>query len=73
MISCVNVTILDDDSVGPLTEEFSISLEAVQEDSRIQVNTKPSRIVIIENDGMPIRISKYWLCFSYNCMIVHAL
>ena len=40
MISCVNVTILDDDSVGPLAEEFSVSLETVLEDSRIQVNTE---------------------------------
>ena len=50
--SCTNVTIINDRSREPLMEQFSVSLKTVQEGPRIRVNPEPSRIVILDNDGM---------------------
>ena len=52
--SCINVTILNDERVEPLTEQFSVSLEPVQEGPGlgIIVISEPSRIVILDDDGM---------------------
>ena len=49
---CTTVTILNAERVEPLMEQFSVSLETVQEDSRIRVNSEPSRVVILDNDGI---------------------
>ena len=49
--SCVSVTIINDQSVEPLREIFSVALEAVQEDSRITIDTTPSIIMIMDDDG----------------------
>ena len=50
--SCINVTILNDERVEPLTEQFSVSLETAQEGLGIIVISEPSRIVILDDDGM---------------------
>ena len=51
-ISCVNLTIVNDVKVEPLTEIFMVSLSAISDDSRIRVRTLPSTIVITDDDGI---------------------
>ena len=50
--SCMNVTIYNDVRVEPLVETFSVALSATSEDTRIRVNTHPSTVVIMDDDGM---------------------
>ena len=46
----MSVTILNDRRVETLTETFSVALEAVQEDSRITIDTTSSIIMIMDDD-----------------------
>ena len=46
------MTIVNDVRVEPLVEIFSVSLSAINEDTRIRINTHPSTVVIMDDDGM---------------------
>ena len=49
------MTIVNDVRVERLTEQFSVSLSSLNEDTRIRVNTQPSTVVIMDDDGMNSR------------------
>ena len=46
------MTIVNDVKVEQLTEMLSVSLSSLNEDTRIRVNTHPSTVVIMDDDGM---------------------
>ena len=50
--SCTSVSITNDARVEPLAETFSVALSASSADTRITVNTHPSTVVIMDDDGM---------------------
>ena len=76
----MNLTIVNDQRVEPLTEMFMVSLSAIGEDSRIRVRTPPSTIVITDDDGIYIHArctSHINTVYTQSCMTcstyVHSL
>ena len=50
--SCMTITITNDVTVEQEIETFFVSLSDTSEDNRIRVNTHPSPVCIMDNDGM---------------------
>ena len=49
---CRSVTIVNDERVEEQVETFSVALSTSSNDGRIRVNTHPSTVVIMDDDGM---------------------
>ena len=52
--ACGNISITNDEIMEDLLEEFTISLESANTDSRVRVSAQPSTARITDDDGMPL-------------------
>ena len=50
-MSCLNISIRNDAVMEELVEEFTISLESVNTDTRVRVSAQPSTVRITDDDG----------------------
>lgn len=50
--ACGYITIVNDDEMDTLVENFTVSLERVETDSRYRVSAQPSIIHITDDDGV---------------------
>ena len=52
--ACGNISITNDEIMEDLLEEFTISLESANTDSRVKVSAQPSTVRIIDDDGLSL-------------------
>ena len=52
--ACGNVSIMNDEIMEDLLEEFTISLESSNTDTRVRVSAQPSTVRITDDDGLPL-------------------
>ena len=53
-MSCLNIRITNDAVMEELVEEFTISLESANTDTRVRVSAQPSTVRITDDDGLPL-------------------
>ena len=53
-MSCLNISITNDAVMEELVEEFKISLESANTDTRVRVSAQPSTVRITDDDGLPL-------------------
>ena len=52
--ACGNISITNDEIMEDLLEEFTISLESSNTDTRVRVSAQPSTVRITDDDGLPL-------------------